>query len=147
MKRILGFGFVLLLVSISAVSCGYSEGELYAARQEGYDEGLAQGQERGYSEGWNDYRTQYAKAEGSVIEYWAEYPDRTLGDYNMFVIHARVQNVGEDGAFIVKGEITKGDVDGIRSRSTKIFLERGEETNVSFSFWFKGRISYLVYCP
>ncbi len=141
----------ILILALLLGGCGYSEEELDAAREasarDGLEIGWAEGWEAGYEAGWEECRAYYGGAEGSVVEFWADWLSETYYEYTRLRLTARVMNVGDDGAFSVRAEMTEGDVHGTRSRSTKIYLKKGQETTVDFDFWVQGAVSYSVWCP
>ena len=88
-----------------------------------------------------------ASPDCSVIEYSVDYiSEETLGEHTKVRITARVQNIGDDGVIAVKAIINEGCGQEPCSRTTKLYLKRGEEKTIHFDFWCADEIKYTVRC-
>ena len=91
---------------------------------------------------------------GSVLQQHVNQTNNSITEdgkaYVKTEIVARVTNVGENGNFFVNVRITPYDDvwEPIPNpQKTEVYLERGDEKEVTFIFWVKGwTYSYRIWC-
>lgn len=84
---------------------------------------------------------------GSVIEKNAEWVRGEIYEgYNKLRITARVMNISDEGVIKITARIAEGDVRELPSKSTELYLKKGEEKTITFDFWVKGKFRWSVFC-
>ena len=69
---------------------------------------------------------------------------------NRFIVEATIKNIGGAGYTTIYCSAIPQDnnsaVDDVTPKSTKIYLDKGEETTLQFYFWARGTINYRAQC-